>query len=237
MRYRIIIAIALEVTYAVVTRTWLRQQLDGVHLELAVSAFRVAAIIAYWALFRELIRSRPGTPSTLRQPLLGAGVAVALAIPVVFHGTLPAGSFGTALVFALTSIVVGLREELLYRAVLLNLLQPRLGTAGALLCSTALFVVYHYGAFPLTWLAVTEVSCMSLLLGLVYVRSGSLFTVAVIHSIYDGLWCFGPYLNPSLPNAWRPMFLIPALALVLAWWRFGALQSRPVAQAAGRRPT
>ena len=110
MRHRIIIAVAIEVTYAVITRTWLRQQLDGAHLELAVSAFRIATIIAYWALFRELIRSRPRTPSTLRHPLLSAGVLVALAIPVVLHGTLPGGGFGTSLVFALTSIIVGLRE-------------------------------------------------------------------------------------------------------------------------------
>lgn len=225
MRHKLIIAVAIEVTYAVFTRTWLRQQLEGVHLELAISACRVATIVAYWTLFGDLIRSRPNTAATLRHPLLGAGVALALTVPITFQGFLPAGGFGTALVFALTSLIVGFREELLYRAVLLNLLQPRLGTAGALLFSTALFVVYHYGAQPANWLAVTEVTCMSLLLGLIYVRSGSLFTVAAIHAIYDGLWCFGPYLHPSLPNGWRPLFLVPALALVLAWWRFGSRQS------------
>jgi membrane protease YdiL (CAAX protease family) len=186
----------------------------------------VATIIVYWSLFRDLIRSRPTSPSTLRHPLVGAGVALALTVPIAFQGFLPAGGFGTALVFALTSVIVGLREELFYRAVLLNILQPKLGTAGALLFSTAIFVVYHYGAQPVTWLAITEITCMSLLLGLIYVRSGSLFTVAAIQAIYDGLWCFGPYLNPSLPNAWRPVFLIPALILVLAWWRLATSARR-----------
>ena len=233
-QHKLIIAVALEITYAVVTRTWLRQQFEGAHLELAVSAFRVATIIVYWTLFRDLIQSRPRAPSTLRHPLLGAGIAVALAIPFLFQGWSPGGGFGTALVFALTSFIVGLREELLYRAVLLNVLQPRLGTAGALLCSTALFVVYHYGAQPVMWLVVMEITSMSLLLGLIYIRSGSLLTVAAIHSFYDGIWFFGPFLNPPLQDVWRPAFLVSALALVLAWWRFGTRQSLPAApQSAG----
>jgi membrane protease YdiL (CAAX protease family) len=220
MQYKLIVAAALELTYAVVTRTWLRHHLEGAHLELAVSAFRVATIIVYWVLFRELIRARAKTPSSLQHPLLSAGIAVALAIPFLFQGWSPGGGFGTAVVFALTGIVVGIREELLYRAVLLNLLQPRLGVVGALFCTTAIFIVYHYGALPINWTTFTEVSCMALLLGLIYLRSGSLFAVATIHSLYDGIWFFGPFLSSPLPDVWRPTFLFSALALVVAWWRF-----------------
>jgi membrane protease YdiL (CAAX protease family) len=236
MRHKLIVAAAVEIAYAVGTRTWLREHLEGAHLELAVSAFRVATIVAYWALFRELIQSRTKAPATLRHPLLGAGVAAALAIPFMFQGWSPGGGFGTAIVFALTSVIVGLREELLYRAVLLNLLQPKLGIVGTLLCSTALFIVYHYGALPVTWLAVTEVTCMSLLLGLIYIRSGSLLAVATIHSIYDGIWFFGPFVSSALPDAWRPVFLLSALGLIAAWWRFGAQHSLPAGSPASRAP-
>jgi len=224
---KLAVAAALEIAYAIFTRTWLREHLQGAQLEVAVSACRVATIVVYWALFRELIQSRPKALASLQHPLVVAGIAVALAIPFLFQGWSPGGGFGTALVFALTSVVVGLREELLYRAVLINLLQPRIGVAGALFCSTALFIVYHYGALPVTWLALTEVTSLSLLLGLIYVRSGSLLTVVAFHSIYDGTWFFGPFRAIPLSDQWRPAFLLSALALVVAWWRFGAQQGAP----------
>ena len=68
MQYKVIFASAVEVTYAVVTRTWLRQHLDGAYLELAVSAFRVATIVVYWGLFQDLVRSRAKASNTLRHP-------------------------------------------------------------------------------------------------------------------------------------------------------------------------
>ncbi|MBP9685733.1 MAG: CPBP family intramembrane metalloprotease [Rhodoferax sp.] len=222
MQYKVIFASAVEVTYAVVTRTWLRQHLDGAYLELAVSAFRVATIVVYWGLFQDLVRSRAKASNTLRHPLLVVGIATALAIPFLFRGWSPGGGLGTAIVFALTSIVVGLREEILYRCVLLNLMQPRIGVIGSLLCSTVIFIVYHYGAQPFTVLWITECTCMSLLLGLIYIRSGSLLTVAAIHALYDGIWVLGPYLSTPIPDIWRPVFQCSALALVVAWWRFGA---------------
>ncbi len=223
MWHKVIIATVVELTYAVITRTWFRQHLDGVALELAVSAFRVATIVVYWGLFQGLVRSRAKASHALSHPLLVISVVIVLAIPFLFQGWSPGGGLGTAIVFALTSIVVGLREELLYRAVLLNLLQPRIGVVGALLCSTAIFIAYHYGAQPFTVLWLTECTCISLLLGLVYIRSGSLLTVAAIHALYDGIWFFGPYLNTPIPDVWRPVFLCSALAVVIAWRRFGAL--------------
>ncbi len=222
MQHKLIVATAVEVAYVVFTRTWLRQHLDGIYLELTVSAFRVATIAVYWALFHDLVRSRVKASHTLRHPLLIAGVATALAIPFLFKGWSPGGGLGTAIVFGLTSIVVGAREELLYRAVLLNLLQPRIGVVGALLCSTGIFIGYHYGAQPFTVLWLTEGICLSLLLGIIYIRSGSLLTVAAIHALYDGIWCFGPYLSTPIPDGLRPVFLCSALAVIVAWWRFGA---------------
>jgi len=131
----------------------------------------------------------------------------------------------TAVVFALTSIVVGVREELLYRAVLLNLLEPRVGLTGALLISTALFIVYHYGALPTTALSVIEVACMSLVLGLIYVKTGSYVAVVAFHAVYDAIWCFGPFVREPLADTWRPAFLLAALIFVfLGVWRSGGTQ-------------
>ena len=228
---KVLAAIVIEIAYAVFTRTWLREHSQGVELELAISALRLVTAAAYWLLFRDLILSRPTRRSSLRSPLVLAGAAVVLAIPFLFRGWEPGGGLGTALVFALTSIVVGLREELLYRAVLLNLLQPRVGLPGAVVLSTVLFLIYHYGALPVAALPIIEVTCMSFLLGIVYAYSGSLVFVAVLHSLYDGIWFFGPYLAAPMPDVWRPAFLLTGLALVLMWARqFGHAQAAAPAQ-------
>lgn len=221
MSVKVFIAAIIEIAYAVFTRTWLREHLQGIELELVVTALRAATAVAYWLLFRNLILSRGRRTGSAKLPLVLAGAATALAIPFLFRGWSPGGGLGTALVFAFTSVVVGLREELLYRAVLLNLLEPKVGTPGALLLSTGLFVIYHYGALPVTVLAFTEVICMSLVLGLIYVKTGSLIAVVALHSAYDAVWFFGPYLDMPLPDTWRPAFLLTALALVfLGAWRF-----------------
>lgn len=237
MVLKLLAAVAVEVAYAVFTRTWLSEHLGGAQLEVAISACRVATIIVYWSLFRDLIQSRPKVSSSLRHPLLVGGVALALAIPFLFQGWSPGGGLGTALVFASTSAIVGLREELVYRAVLLNLLQPRLGIVGSLLCSTAVFVLYHYGALPITWLTITETTCMSLLLGLIYMRSGSLMLVAAIHALYDGIWFFGPFLANPPQDEWRPLFLLSALALGALWYLTGAQPTVQADAAAPRRLT
>jgi membrane protease YdiL (CAAX protease family) len=212
-------AVVIEIAYAVFTRTWLRERFQGVELELLVSAVRLATAAAYWLMFRDLIRGRGPRPGSLRHPLVLAGAAAALAIPFLFRGWSPGTGSGTALVFALTSVIVGVREELLYRAVLFNLLEPRVGLAGTLGLSTVLFVVYHYGALPVAPLVIAEVAIMSLVLGLIYARSGSLLAVSALHAVYDGAWFFGPYLHPPLPDAWRLAFLLSALALVFLWQR------------------
>jgi hypothetical protein len=106
----------------------------------------------------------------------------------------------------------------LYRGVLQNLLQRRLGLLRALLLlCTAAFLVYHHGALPLAMLPVIEVTSMSLLLGLVYAGTGSLLFVAAVHAFYDGIWFFGPYLSPPLPDDCRPLFLVGALAPIVVW--------------------
>jgi membrane protease YdiL (CAAX protease family) len=227
MPLRVLIAAIVEITYAVFTRTWLRDQLSGAELEIAVTATRLVTAAVYCALFRELILRRKRRHGSVKLPLVLAGAAVSLAIPFLFQGWSPGGGLGTALVFALTSVVVGLREELLYRAVLLNLLEPRIGMLNALLLSTGLFVIYHYGALPFTALAVTEVVCLSLVFGLIYVWSGSLIAVIAYHSVYDAIWFFGPYLATPLADYWRPAFLVPALVIVfLGTWHSG--KTRPV---------
>ena len=229
---KVCIAAIIEIAYAVFTRTWLRNHAQGIELELLTSVLRAGTAIAYWLMFRSVIPSRDRPAGSIRLPLVLLGVATALAIPVLFRGESYGEGMTTAVVFALTSIIVGVREELLYRAVLLNLLEPRVGLTGALLISTALFIVYHYGAMPTTVLSAIEVACMSLVLGLIYVKTGSFVAVVALHSVYDAIWCFGPFLSTPLSDTWRPAFLLAALMFVfMGTWRSGGTQ--PAAPAAG----
>jgi len=226
IRAKVCAAVIIEIAYAVFTRTWLRQHAQGVELELLTSALRIVSAAAYWLMFRELVLGRPLYTASLRHPLVLAAAAAVLATPFLSVGWSPDGGLGAAVVFALTSVIVGVREELLYRAVLFNLLEPRMGLAGTVALSTGAFLVYHYGALPVAPPVIAEVVIMSVVLGLIYARSGSLLVVTAMHATYDGIECFGAYLNPPIPYSWRPAFLLMALVLVFLWlWRVG--QARP----------
>ena len=222
---KLAVAVGVELLYGFSTRWWLKGVLDGIELELAISAIRLATAALYWRLFRELIRSRRPQSGRLRQPALAAGLVLVMLSPVV------AGDWGlpdaaTRWVFAATSLVVALREELLYRGVLQNLLDRPFGWLGSVLVSNAVFVLYHYGAWPFTPPNLLEFFAVGCLVGLLYRVSGSLWLAIAVHALYDAIWCFTPLLDPPLGWGWGAGLQLLALALVLGWsWR---LLGRPV---------
>lgn len=80
--------------------------------------------------------------------------------------------------------VAPLYEELLYRALLLSSLRDRLGEQPALLVSGGVFVALHYVygyGWHVAYLAV------ALVLGLVFLRSGSIVPSLVLHAV-SNLW-------------------------------------------------
>lgn len=115
---KVTVAVIVEIGYAIFTRTWLSKHVQGTELELLTTALRIVTAGIYWFLFRELIAARSSATSSFRSPFLLASVVSVLAVPILFRGWSPGGGAGTAIIFALTSFVVGFREEILYRAVL-----------------------------------------------------------------------------------------------------------------------
>ena len=103
-------------------------------------------------------------------------------------------------VFAATSLVVGLREELAYRAILQTQLRRRFGVLPALLISNVLFVLYHLGAQAFTPLNIWQMFAAGAIIGLAYEASGSLLLAVALHAIYDAIYCFTPLVNPPLPE-------------------------------------
>jgi membrane protease YdiL (CAAX protease family) len=126
------------------------------------------------------------------------------------------------LVFASTSFVVGPREEIAYRAVLQNMLERRLGWIAALILSSVLFALYHYGygGIPFTPRRFAELFFSGVGFGLLYRFSGSLLAVALLHSVEDVLWSLSPWLAVPLPAAVRGLIdAAAAMLLSLAWVR------------------
>lgn len=125
--------------------------------------------------------------------------------------------YKTQFVFALTSIAVGIREEILYRGVLQTLIEKRLGWIWAIVLSNVVFTLYHYGAWEFTTSKVLELFFVGCFVGLLYRGTGSLIIAIVFHSIYDAIWCFTPYLEKPWHWAWGSAMQILAAALILFW--------------------
>lgn len=80
--------------------------------------------------------------------------------------------------------VAPLYEEVLYRALLLSALRDRLREQAALIISGGVFVVLHY-AYGYGWHAAYMAG--ALLLGLVFLRTGSIAPVIALHAL-NNLW-------------------------------------------------
>jgi len=219
MVWKLTFAVILEVAYAIGTRVYLGHYYGGIELELYKTAIRGFTAIIYWMLFHDLIRSQSPRFATARRPLFGFAIVLIMLSPIITGDEgLPDAIAKT--VFALTSIVVGLREEILYRGVLQNLLEKRMGWIPALIVSNVIFTLYHYGAQPFTPLGLTMLFSMGSILGLIYYGTRSLALVVAFHSIYDALWALVPFVSKPLPRLWGTCLEITALALLTFWaWR------------------
>ncbi|MDX6771053.1 MAG: CPBP family intramembrane glutamic endopeptidase [Elusimicrobiota bacterium] len=218
---RLLLVVALELAYMVFTRTWLREHSTGIPRELWTTAFRLVNAAAYWALFKDLLAARAPGRARLKDPLLLAGLAAALLAPVLV-GSEAMSSPAAAWVFAATSLAVGLKEELFFRGILQSLLETRHGLIKALVASNLLFIVYHYGAQPMTPAGVTEFFVMGCAFGLLYAATGSLVLPVAWHALYDAVWCFTPFTARPWPRPWAAVFQLAALACVALWARRAA---------------
>jgi len=213
LRQRLLILFAAELAVWVASRAAL-QVFDwrGIEIELFRTGLRVASAWLCWHLFGDLIRSRQPQFGNLKSTPVVAGLALFFVIPfLVGNYQLPAS---TAWVFALTSVAVGIKEEFLWRGVVQNLLQQRFGTVKAVLVTSLGFALWHLGAWENSVWMYGETFGASVILGLVYVASGSLLAAIVIHTAYDALYAFSPLLGQPLDQNFGFIPLFFALTLV-----------------------
>jgi membrane protease YdiL (CAAX protease family) len=214
-RPAVLLAIGIEIAYAVFSRTWLRTHTaNPIQLEAATTVLRLVVAGLHWILLRDLIRQRKRDLRPISSRWFFLGVGLLLISPAAsglrFGATL--AEQATRSFFSLTSIVVGLREELFYRGVLQNVLEKRMALPAALLVSNVLFALYHYGAQPMTVLSVIKFMVLGSFMGLVYFTTRSVMVVALIHAGYDMISAFTP-----IETVWTMLIQFVALAIVFLW--------------------
>lgn len=83
-------------------------------------------------------------------------------------------------IFVLFAPVV---EELLYRGIMMNLLNPRFGVGKAIIISALLFTVAHFSSFMWIHTFVCGILC-----GYYYYRSGKIVVPIIIHFVNNLIW-------------------------------------------------
>lgn len=219
LRGRLALVVLVEALYMAASRGvqahfgW--SSIEGEFLR---TAMRIATAAVYWGLFRELILARAPNLAVLRGPLPLAGLLLFVSIPVLV------GNYGLdrqlAALFALTSIPVAIKEELLFRGIAQNLLEARFGAAKAVGFASAIFTAWHIGVVEPSVAGFVQIFLASVVLGVVYLRSRSLMAAIAMHAAYDALFSFSPLLPKPLGEAWGLAPLLGSAALLLLWaWR------------------
>ena len=197
MKRPLLIFVLFELAYLAVARTFTHNYTgDEISKELIWSGIRLASAVMMFWLWRQTRASGTGPTSKITPlSLLACGMFLA---PVLAGNE----NLGPTLswIFAATSLVVGLREELAYRAILQTQLRGRFGILPALLVSNVFFVLYHLGAQAFTPLNIWQMFAAGMIIGLAYEASGSLLLAVALHAIYDAIYCFTPLLKTPLPE-------------------------------------
>ena len=234
-RCLIVVAIT-ELVFVVATRVVLHYySWSSVEAESIRTALRIGTALIYWWLLKPLILSRkPDLPSFKSASVLLA-VVLFLSIPVIV-GRYQLENH-VAVLFAISSLPVAVKEEFLFRGIIQNLLTQRHGLLKAVLLTSTVFTLWHVGVWDPTLWVFSQIFFASVLLGLIYLRSGSIIVVIVLHAVYDALFSFTPLIPRPFNANWGFVPLLGSVAFV-SYWAFGGngLTLRSKGRAAGGAP-
>jgi len=215
-RNRLFIIVAVELAYMVGSRMAIQYfSSASVEAELIRTVLRILTAAIYWQLMKPLILSKTPDFSKVCDASLVSGLLLLLSIPVLV------GDYGltapVALLFAATSVVVAIKEEFLFRGIVQNLLEKKLGELRSVLLTSAIFTVWHIGAWEPSLWVFSQIFFASIILGLIYIRTGSIFFVIVLHTVYDAVFSFTPLLPAPLGQNWGLIPLIASASLIVYW--------------------
>jgi membrane protease YdiL (CAAX protease family) len=219
MRRLILIVLATELALLIASRVivpyWTSLEWQAEALR---SVFRLGAALVFWYFFRTTMISPAAEPAKIRHPLCMAAICLFLAVPLLVGDWRSMGSL-TKIVFAMTSIVVAMHEEFLFRGIVQNVLASRFGIFAAIVLTSVIATIWHLGALPLNVFNFLQVFVASCLLGLIYAKTRSILVVVSLHALYDAAWSLTPVLRVPLSWQWGAGALVLALILTSLWAR------------------
>lgn len=184
---------------------------------------RVFSVIAYYYIFKDYILSFKPSYKFIKSPHIAISVILFLITPLLVGNLYFMGDY-TRVLFAVTSIIVGLKEELVFRVLIQNSLETKIGTIYAILITSLIFTAWHYGAIPNNLFAFGQVLVSSIFLGLIYSVTKSFLLVVSLHAVYDALWSLTPIYSNVLSYNWGLIPLVSAM-LITANWYYNANKS------------
>ncbi len=213
----LIILIIAEIIYVVIS-TFLSFSPDVLMGEVFRNIARVFSIIIlsyfYFLYFKDSFKAKKENRSHLILYLLSLVALFLFPITIKTDG-LEGNS--TKILFALTSFIVGVREELFYRAIVQNSLSKKMKKFGSVILTSIFFTFYHLSYFiNLDFIAIVEAFLVGIVIGVIYYNMRSLLMVIMIHSFYDVLWSFVPII-PFLPDYVAIVLLIISVSLIILW--------------------
>ena len=183
---RLIVLFVVELAYWIATRLTLQFfKWDTLEAEFIRLALRSTTALICWWLLRDVISSRAARPGGLTKLPVLVSAALLLGAAIVMPHPKLSPTF--AVLFGIGSIAVALKEEFLFRGVVQNLLQSKFGFAKAVLLTTFAFTAWHFGAVESTRWQFVLIFMVSIAIGVIYVRTGSIWVAVVLHAVFDAL--------------------------------------------------
>ncbi len=216
-RIRLALVITIVIAYMVLTRIIYAAYPapeDFTTIEMLRTPLRIIAAFALWLLMSDVIFSQRPDMSTVRRPRFWVAMMFVAGAPLVTARW--SGSAFDVLLISLATIPVGFYEEFLFRGICQNLLARRLGIVWSVILTTIVFTLFHVGASPDDLFNYTKIVLMSIVLGVVYFRTGSIMVVVILHAAADILETIPPLVDWSMPFVGTVSLLV-ALTLLAKW--------------------
>lgn len=160
--------------------------------QLLATALCVQAYRYYVAKIEKRVPDELATPGAARETGVGLAAGVALSLSVI--GALAAagafqiiGSNSWTVVFKPMAelVLVAVFEELLFRAIMLRILQQSLGTRWALAISSVMFALAHFPNDGVSALGLLITVAAGWMFGVAYLRTGRLWLTAGLHFAWN----------------------------------------------------
>ncbi len=157
--------------------------------EMIRTGLRVISIIIYSYYYKRYFYSgqQSFNPKATLTPQFVAAVSLLLVFAIIYTNA-EKETILWQIVFAVSGMIAGLREELFYRGIIQNTLQKNYSYKIALVTTTVIFVsshiqyIYYGQLYGLLFIA-----CAGIIFGSIFIMTGSVALTAGIHGLYDAL--------------------------------------------------